>query len=97
MIDKIKEKNKYSLSWIFNKLTRRRYWYQLKYSYKVDDREIFNFTCQVGLIHKAYILNARQLKREVNPYFFNKTLRKYLKGGKYYVEPIAYLGHIKIV
>lgn len=83
---------------LLNKITGRRYWYQIKLVYKTKElNQIFSNTTQIGLARKSNILKERYCKKVFAPLHKNKDIkiRRLLCNGVLSIETISYLGYIK--
>lgn len=85
------------LTLIFNLKTGYRFWYQVRFTYKdKNNREVFHYYGEVGLVNKHSVLISKNLKK-LYPLHKNKGIPKILlnKGGKYYADVVSYLGYFK--
>lgn len=83
------------INW-FNIKNGMRFWYQVKFIYK-DSRgtEVFHYYAQIGLVNKHFILDERELKKVSNLWSTKPSCRRFLQNGKYYAQPVSFLGWFK--
>lgn len=70
------------------------HWYQCKFSYRdQNNKEIFNFFTQIGLVRQADVLSDRIIKMANDPVHKMKPARHLLENGKLVVKKKSYLGY----
>ncbi len=69
------------------------HWYNVKFVYKVNYQEVFNFQDQVGFINQSDILNHRKVKKALPPFHKYKAMKRRLSNGVMICEDFAYLGY----
>lgn len=80
----------------FNKIFGYRYWYQVKYQYRVKGKRIFAWHDEIGLIQKSTILNLRKCNKIDKPlHKSGPDIKQYLDNGKISMNVISYIGHLK--
>ncbi len=82
------------MKWINSKLGTR-FWYPIKITYYIKDREIFSFTNMVGFRKKNDILNYRKVAQLFHHGIYNKKTKHLLKNGYVIVQVYGYLGWFK--
>ncbi len=72
---------------------KKAYWYECKFSYKVDGVEMLNFTCHIGVTKQRDVLNHRKLRCSITSLHLDERIpKKYLNNGNLQVSVCTYLG-----
>lgn len=79
----------------FNNKTGYRYWYQIKIHYSNNNKCLFDFYREIGVIHKSQILKHRTIKKVFVPLHKMNLPKSILCNGIVYYTTICYLGYFK--
>ncbi len=72
---------------------KKAFWYECKFSYKVNEVQMLSFTSQIGVTKQRDILNQRKLRCSVTPLHLDERIpKKYLNNGDLQINICAYLG-----
>lgn len=69
------------------------HWYELRFYYKKNGKEILNFTNQIGFVEQADVLKDREAKLVMKPLHKHPVFQPHLCNGVLTVERLAYLGY----
>ena len=83
------------MKWL-NKKIGTRYWYSIRFTYKKNGVNIFNWVADYGFVSQSCILSSRYCKKAIPPIHKLKGIPKgLLNNGVLSTEVVCYLGWFK--
>lgn len=77
----------------WNIQTKQYHWFEVKYSYLVDGKEVFSWIAQTGVNDLRLTLDRRDMKKSLTPlHKWDETKNLKLQNGKIDALVICYLG-----
>lgn len=86
---------RYLISW-YNRRTSNFYWYAVELTYKdKSGRMQYTQSAELGVAHKARVLNHRYLKKLFIPAHKNPAAVAHLCNGTMVIKIVGYLGYFR--
>lgn len=79
----------------FNLKFGYRFWYQVKFEYRINGVLKIDWHNEIGLVSKSMILNHRECKTIEQPLHKRKVCKPHLRNGTIDMVVISYLGYLK--